>query len=32
MKPFQCELPPVFFTEPKMRAPLRRTTVFGFRL
>src|SRR4029453_3438785 len=27
MKPFQCELPPVFLTDPKVREPFRRTTV-----
>ena len=27
MKPFQCELPPVFFTDPKVREPFRRATV-----
>ena len=32
MKPFQCELPPVFFTEPKVRATLARRTVSLFRL
>src|SRR5260370_42575674 len=30
MKPFQWELPPVFFTDPKVRAPLTRATVSLF--
>src|SRR5687768_17395434 len=32
MNPFQCELPPVFLTEPKVRAALARTTVLAFTL
>src|SRR5437867_4519448 len=30
MKPFQWELPPVFFTDPKVREPLTRATVSLF--